>query len=126
MSSAVPGEGPLTTHCCRFPDDKGWTAIDPLQAIRTGFLLLPTARGRSISVLPARKVASAKSTRVSMFARTGAFRVFRNLSLGLEPKPTKRSREGANSVRGQRPAIHALAIPRHLVDEGQVTGDGGG
>jgi hypothetical protein len=62
----------------------------PIAAIRTGFLLLPTARGRSISVLPARKVASAKSTRVSMFARTGASRVFRNLSLGLEPKrPTE-------------------------------------
>jgi hypothetical protein len=103
----------VSTHCSRFPDDKGWTAIDPSQAIRTGFLLLPTARGRSISVLPARKVASAKSTRVSMFARTGAFRVFRTLSLGLEPKPTHRrsahERGRIVSAVSGRPFTHSLS-----------------
>lgn len=28
------GEGRLTTHCCRFPHDKGWTAGRPKPAIQ--------------------------------------------------------------------------------------------
>ena len=27
------GEGPESTHCCRFPHDKGWTEVDPLQPL---------------------------------------------------------------------------------------------
>src|SRR5262249_3037213 len=26
-------ERPETTHCCRFPDDRGWTAVDPLRTL---------------------------------------------------------------------------------------------
>src|SRR5215813_2171203 len=29
VARGSPGEGRLTTHCCRFPHDTGWTAVDP-------------------------------------------------------------------------------------------------
>src|SRR5262245_35523381 len=28
------GEGPESTHCCRFPHDKGGTAVDPKRPLR--------------------------------------------------------------------------------------------
>jgi hypothetical protein len=31
------GEGPLSTHCCRFPHDTGWTAVDPFRTFGAGY-----------------------------------------------------------------------------------------
>jgi hypothetical protein len=44
----------------------------------------------------------------------------------LDPGETTEAPEELTLLLGQRPAIHALAIPRRLVDEDQGTGDGGG
>jgi hypothetical protein len=44
----------------------------------------------------------------------------------FDPGETTEAPEELTFLPGQRPAIHALAIPRRLVDEGQGTVDGGG
>jgi len=36
-------EGRLTTHCCRFPHDNGWTAIDPNRTLGVGAQQAPGA-----------------------------------------------------------------------------------
>ena len=74
--------------------------LDTIRPFAPDFCAADASRPFDLGAAPW-KVASAKSTRVSMFPRLGAFRVFRNLALGLEPQPTSQHTDEALTRGGE-------------------------